>query len=138
MKRKYFILTLALMIFACSKEDGMEPERPDIAKEFINVPPNMQLLGDGQVAELRIEANCSWTISNTEEWLTVTPMSGVNSQSVTVSAGKNSTGKERTAILKVKANTAPERSVMVTQPKSGTNDSNTQREPNPDDNQPPT
>ena len=60
MKRKYFILTLALMIFACSKEDGMEPERPDIAKEFINVPPNMQLLGmaDGNSHVGRQQSKC--------------------------------------------------------------------------------
>ena len=129
---------MTVIFGACDSEEDLGLEKPEISKEYIHVTPNIQLLADGQVAELTIESNCSWTITKTEEWLTVMPMSGSNTQVVTVSAGKNSTGAERTSVITITAGSALRRFVMVTQPKSGTNDSNTQREPNPDDNQPPT
>lgn len=107
-----------LLFIACDKNDDGGQDKPIISSDYIRVTPSLQLLGDGQVEELAIEANCNWTITKTEEWLTVTPITGSGSQRVKVSAGKNSTGAERAAILTVKGGTAPERQVMVTQSKS--------------------
>ena len=117
MKKCLYVL-LVLFFVACDKNDDTDSDKPVISTDYLRVAPNLQLLGDGQVEELTIEANCNWTITKTEEWLTVTPTSGSNSQRVKVSAGKNSTGAERSAILTVKGGTAPERQVMVTQSKS--------------------
>ena len=135
--KKYLYISLIFLMAACDKNDDSLQDKPVISNDYIRVAPNLQLLGDGQVEELAIEANCNWMITKTEEWLTVTPMSGSNSQLVKVSAGKNSTGAERTAILTVNGGTAPERQVMVTQSKSTEVVEETSKEPGANDNQPP-
>ena len=95
---------------------GDEPgEEPQVSKDRVDVAPNLQLLGDGQVTELTVTANCSWTITKSADWLTVNPMSGNNTETVRVSAGKNSTSEPRYATLTVKGGKAPEKYVMVTQ-----------------------
>ena len=115
--KKYLFLTLIVLLTACDKSDDAGQDNPVISSDFIRVSPNLQLLGDGQVEDLSIEANCNWTITKTQKWLTVSPTSGSNSQRVKVSAGKNSTGAERTDILTIRGGNAPERFVMVTQAK---------------------
>ena len=109
---KYLYIILLLLLIACDKNDDGGQDKPIVSNDYVRVAPNLQLLGDGQVEELAIEANCNWIIIKTEEWLTVTPMSGSNSLRVKVSAGKNSTGAERSAILTLKGGTAPERQVL--------------------------
>ena len=90
--KKYLYISLMFLLVACDKGGDVGQDTPVISNDFIKVAPNLQLLGDGQVEELAIEANCDWAITKTEDWLTVTPTSGSNSQRVKVSAGKNSTG----------------------------------------------
>ena len=137
MIKKYFFLLMILVVTACGGDDVLDEDKPVIGKAFINVTPNLQLLADGQVADLRIEANSEWTITKADDWLTVTPMTGSNTQSVAVTAGKNPTRQERSAILTISSKDAPSRSVVVTQlaSSSGTQQ---QDEPAPDDNLPPT
>ena len=104
------------LVMACG--GGDEPgEEPQVSKDRVDVAPNLQLLGDGQVTELTVTANCSWTITITKsaDWLTVNPMSGNNTETVRVSAGKNPTSEPRYATLTVKGGKAPEKYVMVTQ-----------------------
>ena len=75
------------LVMACG--GGDEPgEEPQVSKDRVDVAPNLQLLGDGQVTELTVTANCSWTITKSADWLTVNPMSGNNTETVRVSAGK--------------------------------------------------
>lgn len=113
------IVTLFLM--ACGGGGDDSDEEPIVSKDYINVAPNLQLLGDGQETELKVSANCRWTISNSASWLTVSPSSGTNNETVKVSAGKNSTGQERTATLTIQGGKAPTRSVVVTQSKGSEN-----------------
>ena len=116
MKQYIWFGIVTLLLMACGGGDDSGDE-PIVSKDYINVAPNLQLLGDGQETELRISANCSWTISNPASWLTVTPSSGTNNETVRVSAGKNSSSEDRTAILTIQGGNAPTRSVVVTQPK---------------------
>ena len=105
------------LVMACG--GGDEPgEEPQVSKDRVDVAPNLQLqqlLGDGQVTDLTVTANCSWTITKSADWLTVNPMSGNNTETVRVSAGKNPTSEPRYATLTVKGGKAPEKYVMVTQ-----------------------
>lgn len=141
MKKNLWICLLALLMVACDTIDGTEPivsksyiER----KDYINVISSMSLLGDGETKEMTISSNCNWTITSSDAWLTVTPSSGNGEGVVTVSAGKNSTGNERTATLTVQGGNAPTKTVMVTQAK-GTDDTpvDDTQEPGKDDNLPP-
>ena len=101
------------VVCGCGDELG---EEPLVSKDLLVVAKKtLQLQGDGQEDELKVTANCSWTITPSEGWLSV-PTSGNNTETIKVSAGKNSTGQERTATLTVRGGTAPAQIVMVTQP----------------------
>ena len=117
MKKNILLCLAAFVLTACGGGDG-PGEDPVISKDYINVAPNLQLLGDGQETTLTIHANCSWTITVSDSWLAVSPSSGSNDQEVKVSAGKNPTGKDRSATLTIQGGNAPSRSVMVTQVKA--------------------
>ena len=64
---------------------------------------------------MAIVTKTGWTITKSADWLTVNPMSGNNTETVRVSAGKNPTSEPRYATLTVKGGKAPEKYVMVTQ-----------------------
>ena len=117
MKKYIGIYILMLLITACG--GGGEPgtEGPVVSLDYISVSSDLSLLGDGQTTELTISSNCSWSISSSASWLTVSPSSGNQTQIVKVSAGKNSSGEERVATLTVSGGKAPSRTVTVTQPK---------------------
>ena len=119
MKKNIWLCLLALLLVACDKIEGTEPivSKEYITKDYINVVSSLSLLGDGQEAELMISANCSWSISYSASWLTVTPLSGSNNETVKVSADKNSTGQERTVTLTIEGGNAPTKNVVVTQGK---------------------
>lgn len=102
------------LVMACGG-GGESGEEPQVSKDRVDVAPNLQLLGDGQVTELTVTANCSWTITKSADWLTVNPTSGNNTETIKVSAGKNPTSEPRYATLTVKGGNAPEKYVMVTQ-----------------------
>lgn len=137
--KKYSILLLLTLFVASCGGGGDDDDEPVVSKDYINVVPNLSLLPEGSVETLTINANCKWTITSSKDWLTVSPSSGSNSETVKVSAGKNSTGAERTAELTVKGGNAPTRYVMVTQPKSSdSQETPSSGEPSADDNQPPT
>ena len=118
MNNKFWIFALSLLLSACGGGGSAGDDPVVITTDFISVTPNLSLLPDGQEADLRISANCRWTISYTDSWLTVNPTSGNNSETVKVSAGKNSTGSDRTARLTISGGGAPTKTVIVTQSKS--------------------
>lgn len=113
--KKSLLYTLLLM--TCVACGGGE-DTPQINKDYLSVPTSQELLGDGQAIDITIDANCSWTISKDVEWLTVSPMSGSDKQTVTIAAMKNSTGADRMAILTIQGGTLPARRMTVTQRKS--------------------
>lgn len=118
MNRKFSIFAFSLLLLACGGGGGSGYEPVVITTDYINVTPNLSLLADGQEADLRISSNCRWTISYSDSWLTVNPTSGNNTENVKVSAGKNSTGYDRTARLTISGGGAPTKTVIVTQSKS--------------------
>lgn len=117
MKKVIWIFLAAILFIACEESNNLDIYDIFVSKDYISVASNLSLLGDGQEAELEITANCSWSISNNASWLSVTPSSGSNSETVKISAEKNTTGKERSATLTIRAGSAPTRNVVVTQGK---------------------
>lgn len=116
MKKNKLLLLLAVILIACGGGGG-EGDMPEVHKDYLSVPPNMSLLGDGESQNLQVDANCSWAISVDVDWLTVNPMSGTNRQNVTITAGKNNSGSVRTAVLTVSGGSMTRR-VTVTQAKA--------------------
>lgn len=116
MKKGIFYLLLLMTCVACGGGGGGE-DAPEITKDYLSVTPSLELLAEGQTADITINSNCNWTISKDADWLTVTPMSGSNTQTVTIAAIKNSSGADRMAILTVQGGSLPARRVTVTQKK---------------------
>lgn len=114
MRKNIWLYLLVLLVVAC-ESDGELADVTTVSREYIVVTPNLSLLGDGQTSELNISSNCSWTITNAADWLTVTPANGNNDATVKVAAAKNTTGRERMATLTVRGGNAPARTVAVVQ-----------------------
>ncbi len=137
--KKYSLLVLwALLIVACG---GGDDDSGDITikKDQISIAQNLELLGDGEAKEMSIKATCNWNLTKDADWLTVTPMSGdKDTRSIMVSASKNSTGVNRTAVLTISGGDAQTQRVVVTQLKSSdSQDSSSSGEPGAGDNLPP-
>lgn len=122
MKINILYSLLMVVCVACGGGDDADGgESPQINKDYLSVTPNLELLADGQTTDITINANCSWSITKDMDWLTVSPMSGSNTQTVTISAMKNSTGADRMAVLTVQGGSLPARRVTVTQKKATEN-----------------
>ena len=119
--KKILLLSMLLVVFSACGGGDDGGSSPEISKDYLNVAPNIELLGDGQTVELTIDANCNWTITKDADWLSVSPMSGTNKLNVSITAGKNNTGSSRTAVLSVKGGSKT-RNVTVTQGKSSDSD----------------
>lgn len=113
MKKGVLYSLIYMVCMACSGGSG--GDAPEITKDYLSVTPSLELLAEGQTADITINANCNWTITKDADWLTVTPMSGSNTQTITVAAIKNSTGADRMAILTIQGGSLPARRVTVTQ-----------------------
>ena len=114
MKKNMIFCMLLMLVSACGGDSAGGDDT--LSKDYLNVTPNMVLQKDGDTKDLQISANCNWTITimNNANWLTVNPMSGSNSQTVTITAGNNS-GSERVAVLSIKGGSLPEKKVTITQ-----------------------
>lgn len=66
-----------------------------------------------------ITSNISWTVSDNQDWLTVTPASGSNNGTETVTAQQNTGTAARTAIVTVSATGVSSQTVTVTQAGTG-------------------
>ena len=64
----------------------------------------LEFTGEGGTVELKINSDGDWSITNTPDWLSFSTMSGVNTQSVSVTASPNLTGTLREAEFLVRTN----------------------------------
>lgn len=113
---KYAAALVLLIASACESNDSTGQDKPYISKDYLQVAHQLQLSAEGKAAELRVEANGAWHVDISENWLAASPSDGSMSQTISILAGQNATGVERTAILKFTAGSAPVRTVTVAQP----------------------
>lgn len=111
------ILTMAIVV-ACGGDDVAEGA-PQVNKDYLSVTPNLELLADGQTTDIAITANCNWAITKDADWLTVSPMAGTGTQTITISAMKNTSHENRMAVIYVKGGSLPARTITVTQYATG-------------------
>ena len=132
MKRVIYLVTIVLV--ACSG-GGDSDDNTTMSKEFINTIQEVEILGDGGSQQFDIKSNCSWSISKSAEWLGVTPTSGTNNETITLTAGRNTTGEERVTVLTIEGGKDLKKKVIVTQTKPA--DLTNTMDPDKDDNTPP-
>ena len=75
---------------------------------------SMEFISSSGSKSIKITANTLWTVASDQTWCSVSPTSGSNDGSVTVSVGENSSTVERTATITVKSE-AGDQTVKVTQ-----------------------
>ena len=138
------LLALAIGAWACGGDDP--EDNPILSKDYVNVNPKAELLGDGRASEITVTSNCDWIIEKDQDWINVNPPAGNGTRTISLSALKNTTGSQRIAILTVKGGNAPSPArCTVTQAKASDSPSepsepttpDTPKEPSADDNQPP-
>ena len=132
MKKLIIFTCILLSIIACSGED-LGGEAPVMSKEYINATSRVNLQGDGGETELKVSANCEWTIIKDANWLNVTPTHGSNDQTITLSATRNLSGAERTSTLTIRGGNNLEKKVIVVQ----ANMADSSQTPGSGDNLPP-
>lgn len=76
---------------------------------------NLQAIGSSSPVKIIADDNVSWTAETTSSWLTLNKTNGKGSDTLTISATKNTSGSTRTGLVKISSATQDLR-VYVTQP----------------------
>ena len=100
LKHFLFVAALTLTLMGCNKA---------VEVSFEKTTQEIDPLG-GSI-ELTLNSNGDWTINPTEEWLSITPMSGNGNATLTFVAEANTTGETRT--VEVKATTKDNTAVLT-------------------------
>ena len=104
MKRemKKLIPLLALCLIACGGGGGDNDDDVTVGSERIEVP-DVTILADGGEKQVTVNANCTWVIKvpDADTWLTINPMSGTNTQTITVSCTENKSNNSRTSVVTI-------------------------------------
>ena len=100
--KKYLVYIISLLIVVgCGSDDVIDDIIVTKDKLEVSVSRiNFQSEKDSQL--FSIKANCSWAITCSDSWLTVSPTSGKDNQEITVTVNKNSLASERTATITIK------------------------------------
>jgi len=103
-----FVMVIISLV-SCKKKDIPAPELT-VSPSEINLPPG------GGTADLTINGNAQWTISNGASWLQLSKTSGNSgSSTIQLTATSNETGASRSIILSVTASNGQSRRVTVSQ-----------------------
>ncbi|WP_207515261.1 cellulase family glycosylhydrolase [Longitalea luteola] len=104
------LLITALIFTSCQKKGN------PIAPELSAAPSLIDLPAAGGTADLTINGNAQWSISNAASWLLLNTISGKSgSSTIKLTAGFNGTGASRSTVLTVNAENGQARRVTVSQ-----------------------
>lgn len=117
MKLKSFFWCLLSVMMASAvtvafSSCGEEEDKVSVSTTSVNFGK------DGGAQQVSINSNTSWTVSGATGWFTVSPMSGSENGTITITATANSSSSERSGTLVVSAGKAMQ-TITVTQSSSG-------------------
>ncbi len=105
-----FVIAVLLLGGCKKKSDAIVPQLSASPSEF-NLP------AEGGNANLTIDGNAQWTISNLASWLQLSKTTGSSgSNTIQLTATSNETGANRSTILSVNSSNGQARRVTVSQP----------------------
>lgn len=78
-------------------------------------PSSLSFTANGGSQSVSVTSNTTWTVSESCDWITVSPTSGSNNGSFSVTASANTTTTARSCTITVSATGATSRTVTVTQ-----------------------
>lgn len=85
-----FVMAAMLLLASCSK---------DVNVKLSN--DNLEFEAAGGSAEINVESNGAWQVSDVPEWLTISPLSGEGNSTLSVSCLANTDSQNRSAQIKV-------------------------------------
>lgn len=84
-------------------------------------PTSLSFTGSGGSENITISSNTDWTVSSSQSWCTVSPLSGNNNGTITVTVSANDTSSKRSAAITIKnGNVTREISITQTAKPEGT------------------
>ena len=98
------ILVLGFILFSCEKEYKLS-----LSVESIELP-----LGGGE-AEVAISSDLNWALKVDASWVSVSQTYGKGDAVITIKAGGNDTGEDRTTEVHISSGTEMERILIITQ-----------------------
>jgi len=111
-RMKIMRLLIAVLLFA-----GCKKKNDAVAPQLSASPSEIVLPAEGGKADLTIDGNANWTISNGASWLQLSKTSGGSgSSTIQLTAGSNETGSNRSIIISVNSSNGQSRRVTVSQP----------------------
>ena len=93
-----FLVPTMLVCSSCSKSDS-EPDPTLSVDEYM-----VSFDANGGSKSLSITSNTNWTVSNSNDWITVNPTSGKGNLSVSLTASNNSSTEKRTGVIVIRTN----------------------------------
>ena len=103
MKKVFIYIAMMVAFAACSGDSIGDIDSIIVSNDYLSVPStSIQLSGDGSEQELKVSANCKWTVSSDANWISVNSSSGDGNGTVSITASLNSTGADRTGTITVK------------------------------------
>jgi hypothetical protein len=111
-------MALSMLLFV-SCADEVDTDNYFLSGGYLTVDKtSISLDGTADKATIAVKANCHWTITGVPDWLTVSQQSGDNSQTVTLSASRNtSVVNDRTATISFQTDDGLKRQVAIRQSK---------------------
>ncbi|MBQ7194085.1 MAG: BACON domain-containing protein [Bacteroidales bacterium] len=98
LKKFASFFALAAAVIAC--EPGVEKQEPTVETiAFTNSPKSVYFQKNGGEFTAQIEANCDWTLTCTETWVTPAKASGNGNDNVSVTVGTTMQGREADLVL---------------------------------------
>jgi len=78
-------------------------------------PDSLNFAASGEQKTFTVTSNTEWAISSNVSWLTVSPVSGANNDTITVTAAANVGTSQRTATLTVSSTDVTAQTISITQ-----------------------
>lgn len=117
MNRIINILAIMGTVLFASCADEVDTENYFLSGGYLTVDKtSVTLEGTADDASIAVKANCHWTITGLTDWLSVSQQSGDNSQTITLSAQRNSSiSTDRNATITFQTDDGLRRQVVVRQ-----------------------
>jgi uncharacterized protein YjdB len=80
------------------------------------LPNTLSFIAAGESKTFTVTSNVNWTVSNFASWLTVSPSSGSNDGTVTVTAAENTSTDPRLVTITISSDGVASQTVYITQP----------------------
>src|SRR5687767_14356785 len=115
-KIKMNSFTIIGFVIAALFFTGCKKKNDAVTPELSASPSEINLLAEGGTADLTINGNAQWTISNAASWLQLSKTSGNSgSNSIQLTSTSNETGSTRSIFLSVNSSNGQARRVKVSQ-----------------------